>query len=529
MKELILTDIAVVPEEVFKQTDLEKLTISNSTLAIPASITKLERLKELRFVGNSNLSVPVEILSLSKTFIFFERNKPEDIQLVGQIIFDFQRKKISEAQAKVFLMLLQEQEFDVVPEIDQVIAALDYRVKEVQTNALTKLNAVFPMVETISAKEQICILGNTEAFTSVEIKPRLKKLDLNLQNTINEKTKVVVLAKEPKLKSPLFNVPITTEENFYNWINKVDKLLLSEKTEKNENAINNVVAMLNSANPANVALAFQMMKTNGVSNELLAELLIFINTSKDKTFVRTAKTLFKKYGPKDFIEFIESNKSRYNNSLEFYSSDEKVYDWLEQHTDLDVMYIVQRLSKSTYFKRSESQQKMIILKNRITNDSLDLSDLELDEFPQELKQFASLKKLYLVDSKGNSKIRFREIPDFIGTLVHLELLDFYFLSFYDLPDSISNLTSLKYLGLPYFNNFPEVVSTLTSLEVLEIDIELLEELPESLQALTNLKQLIVTGYNFEDIDYKSIWQQKQAFLPKECQVLFQDSHKRWSV
>ncbi len=527
MKELILTSISELPEDVFAQKDLEKLTISNSTLAIPASIANLQQLKELRFIGNTNLSLPVEILNLSKTFILFERNKPEHIQLAGQIIFDFQRKKISEAQAKVFLMLLQVQEFDVVAEKDQVIAALDYRVKEVQSKALAKLNVVYPMVDTINEKAQICILGNTEAFTSMDIKPRLKKLNLNLQTTIDEKTTLLVLAKELKLKTTIGDLPFTTEENFYNWINKADKLLLSEKTEANENAINNVVAMLNSANPANVALAFQMMKTNGISNELLAELLIFINSSKDKASVKTARALFKKFGPKDFIEFLESKKSRYTKSLEFYSGDEKIYDWLDQHTAIDSLYIAQKLNKGLYVKRSGSVQRSEFFRTMIINNKLDLSALELGELHTELMQFHSLKVLYLVNSKGESRVQFQEFPELITSFVQLKELDLYGLRFANLPESISNLTSLKYLGSPHYGSLSKAIYTITSLEVLEIDIDQLVDITDQIKSLVNLKQLIVTGYFFDDIDYKAIGEQKNVFLPTGCEIVFQKSHKRW--
>ncbi|GGF23352.1 leucine-rich repeat domain-containing protein [Flavobacterium limi] len=530
MKELTLTSISSLPQDILAQTDLEKLTISNSALAIPGSIANFQQLKELRFVGNTNLYLPVEILGLSKTFILFERNTPEHIQLAGQVIFEFQRKKITEPQAKVFLMLLQEQDFDAVAEKEHVIAALDYRIKEIQSKALEKLNEIFPMTETLSENNIVCIVGNTEAFAETDIKPRLKKLNINLQNKISQNATLVVLAKEPKLKLPINDVLITTEDNFYQWINKADKLLLSEKTEANAQAITNVAAMLNSANPANVALALQMMKTNGVSNELLGELLIFINSSKDKTAIRTAKSLFKKFGPKEFITFLEARNHRYYKLLEFYSGDESVYNWLDQHTAIDSLPIVQKLYPALYAKRSKGQQRIDFISKMITNDTLDLSSWGLDEFPDEIGQFDTLKALYFVDSKGNSRNRLQKFPDFITSLVHLEKLDLFgvYLSG-SLPESISNLNSLKYLGLPVCDNFPEVINTLTSLEVLEIDLNQLKELPR-LQNLIQLKQVIVTEYFFdsEKAEAETLWEQKKAFLPSSCQVIFQKSHKRWS-
>lgn len=532
MKELTLTSISVLPEDIFAHPDLEKLTISNSTLAIPASIANLQQLKELRFTANTNLSVPVEILSLSKTFILFERNTPEQIQLAGQVFFDFQRKKISEAQAKVFLMLLQEQDFDAVSEKDNVIAALDYRIKEIQSKALAKLNEIFPMMETLSENSVVYIAGNTEAFTEIDIKPRLKKLNINLQTKISQNTTLVVLAKEPKLKSPIDDVPTTTEENFYQWINKADKLLLSEKTEANAQAITNVAAMLNSANPANVALAFEMMKTNGVSNELLGELLVFINSSKDKAAKKTAKSLFKKFGPKEFITFLDARKHRYYKSLEFYSGDESVYDWLDQHTAIDSLPVVQKLYPALYVKRSNGQQRIDFISKMITNNALDLSSWGLNEFPEEMGQFDTLKALYFVNSKGDSRNSLQKFPDFITSLIHLEKLDLFGVYISEsLPESISNLRSLKYLGLPVLvlNNFPEVIDTLTSLEVLEINFDQLKELPK-LQNLKQLKQLIVTEYFFdsEKAEAETLWEQKKVFFPASCKVVFQESHKRWS-
>ena len=71
MKEITLREINSLPNHIFEQLELEKLIISDSSIIVPKEIEKLVQLKELRFVGNINLVLPIEILK--QLFCFFKK------------------------------------------------------------------------------------------------------------------------------------------------------------------------------------------------------------------------------------------------------------------------------------------------------------------------------------------------------------------------------------------------------------------------------------------------------------------------
>ena len=443
MKEITLREINSLPNHIFEQLELEKLIISDSSIIVPKEIEKLVQLKELRFVGNINLVLPIEILKLKKTFILFENNQPEHIQLAGQLIFDYQRNKITESQAILYLQLLQGETIATHLQ-KELILALEYRIKEIRTAALANLDLLVAEITTIPEKSVLAILGKTESFTLADIAPRLKNLNISYQTKITTKTTHIIIAHEPNLKTEISSLPIITENVFFNWLNSVDKLFLSEKTDENKQAMENVIDMLNSTDITNVELAFEMMKTNGVSNELLTELLIFCNNSPHKTAIRKAKALFKKYGPKDFIDFLEKRNNRYLNTLEFYSGDESVYEWLIAHKVLDPLRIAFQLNKAIYFKYTSSLEKFRFLQDRIANDELDLSPFNFDATPHEVGQFTNLKTLKLgKNSKGIN--REENFPDEILQLTNLENLTINASHFLSLPDSIDKLVKLKNL------------------------------------------------------------------------------------
>lgn len=124
---------------------------------------------------------------------------------------------------------------------------------------------------------------------------------------------------------------------------------------------------------------------------------------------------------------------------------------------------------------------------------LDLSNLELTEFPKEILSLKNLKKLNL----SNNKIK--SIPKEIETSKRLESLDLSNNEITNFYSKICMLKKLKFLNLNNnkIKNIPIQINNLTGLEKLQIANNKLSKLPESFSEIKNLKELNLSRNYFE--------------------------------
>lgn len=517
MKELIINNSTEIESAVFNNTALEKLTVSNSNLPIPKEIGKLTSLKELRLVNNTIASLPVELLDLEGTFVFLENNKPAAIQQVSLLLFDLQWKKITKPQAIVYFNLLQNNIVDIAQnEISIILDALDYKIEEVRLNALKLLNNLLPL-STIKEKSVVTILGKFTSLSLSDISHRLDNLSISYQTKITSKTSHIILCNEPNLQNKTLDLTtktVSTENNFLTWLNTADEQFLGKKTEENTDALENVSSMLLGDDPEHVELALQMMKTHGVSKELLTDIFIFFNLrQKNKTHLRRAKSLFKKYAPQELLTFLDENKSQYG-SMQINSSNMNFYNFLLKNPCINRERIAFYLNKKIFYDFAEdSKQKKEALAKLITNEILDIS--KLDHIPEEIQKVKGFK--VLVCKRG--PLYLNHLPEWLGNL-SIERLDLYKQET-DLPMSFVNFKKLTHLCLPtYLDYFPEVVTKIPSLEVLEMSISQFKKVPEEIKLLTNLKKIFV--YREWKDQFNSIQKEKAHLFPKGCIVSRED-------
>ncbi|MFX1311763.1 MAG: leucine-rich repeat domain-containing protein [Promethearchaeota archaeon] len=93
------------------------------------------------------------------------------------------------------------------------------------------------------------------------------------------------------------------------------------------------------------------------------------------------------------------------------------------------------------------------------------------------------------------------LPEKIGQLTSLEILDLFHTSISSLPETIGQLTSLQVLCLSrnQLASLPETIGQLTSLEKLELEDNQFESLPETIGQLTSLQELWLGGNQFESL------------------------------
>lgn len=119
--------------------------------------------------------------------------------------------------------------------------------------------------------------------------------------------------------------------------------------------------------------------------------------------------------------------------------------------------------------------------------SLSLRGTDLEEVPQEI---GKLKKLRLLDLSDNF---IQSIPESIGQLKELRVLELNNTQIYKLPQSLTKIKALKILGLEHtsLNQLPKNIGNLTNLEQLTLGLlqHKIEKLPRSIGQLVNLKIL----------------------------------------
>ncbi len=118
---------------------------------------------------------------------------------------------------------------------------------------------------------------------------------------------------------------------------------------------------------------------------------------------------------------------------------------------------------------------------------LDLSQLELSEFPEEISNLVELTKLDLNDNLLTT------LPKSIGNLVNLNELNLMENSLTEIPETIQNLSQLTNLNL-YGNNLknvPKAIAKLNNLTNLNLNNNRLTDLPDFIGNLMNLKSLAI--------------------------------------
>lgn len=126
---------------------------------------------------------------------------------------------------------------------------------------------------------------------------------------------------------------------------------------------------------------------------------------------------------------------------------------------------------------------------------LDLSELNLEDFPQELRNLAGLKVL---DLSNNQLI---SLPPEIGELD--QLVDLFLMAnqLLSLPREIGRLSALSRLDLTenLLSELPEEIGRLSALSSLSLAGNQLGILPKQIKRLTNLRELILYGNELKEI------------------------------
>ncbi|OUM57718.1 hypothetical protein PIROE2DRAFT_17200 [Piromyces sp. E2] len=126
-----------------------------------------------------------------------------------------------------------------------------------------------------------------------------------------------------------------------------------------------------------------------------------------------------------------------------------------------------------------------------------LADLRILELPRNYLEnlpnsIGNLKNLQILNLSSNN---LRELPDSIGNLKNLQILNLSSNNLRELPDSIGNLKNLQILNL----ELPDSIGNLKNLQILNLSSNNLRELPDSIGNLKNLQILNLSSNNLREL------------------------------
>lgn len=103
---------------------------------------------------------------------------------------------------------------------------------------------------------------------------------------------------------------------------------------------------------------------------------------------------------------------------------------------------------------------------------------------QNENMLAMVKNERIVELNVVLKLKF--LPESIGNLLELEVLNLSCNELSSLPENMKNLKNLKVLDLSWnnFNSLPQVISKIPSLKIMNLDHNFLKEIPENLRLMT---------------------------------------------
>jgi Leucine-rich repeat (LRR) protein len=144
---------------------------------------------------------------------------------------------------------------------------------------------------------------------------------------------------------------------------------------------------------------------------------------------------------------------------------------------------------------------------------------DLQRLPNAIGSLTSLTELTITDSPhlstlpdtigdlGNLQVMefshcgLTHLPPYMGRLYNLIALDLSYNQIAHVPSHIGNMENLRALDLKYnkIRTLPEEISNLRILEILSVRDNLLETLPRSLSTMTNLRKLVIDNNPFVEL------------------------------
>ncbi|MCP4441999.1 MAG: hypothetical protein GY810_24075 [Aureispira sp.] len=457
-------------------TNLVTLYLSSNKLSqFPKGLEKAPKLSNLYIANNPFVQPPLELFKLPHLKHLGAQGTGlglafTDYTASQKILSEFNKQNTSfEHRISTYNVLCTNQEEVDKLSLLHLFEAMRIRYKPLQEKAQQALFKRYK--ETYKNKplqkgSEILIWG-TVNFKKTEVKERLKAFDIKYGIKVKPKTTHIVVGFNLKKyegydREDLVYISDSDLNDFF--IQNEEQYLLEESADGSSNT-ENVAMLLSSTDHQNIDLAFQILKTGGVPQDLITELfLIAKNPKLPKGLRKQAKSYITLHGSDTLKKRIQThkmifpgyiNENKHTRNIKFYTNDTeldgvKVGQYIYNHTRQGIKFWFEQMDKAQRKEAitSLAQDPKFILKARYFKDKneiyeytqvqgLELNSKRLAALPEALFKFKNLKRLNL------SRNKLTELPEELAQLRQLQWLNISYNKIATFPEVLDQMPNLK--------------------------------------------------------------------------------------
>jgi len=491
--------IMSIPEEIKVLKQLKKLSFPRNIIDfIPEEMGELSNLEELDLSKNKLIELPVGLAKLEKLkVVHLESNPMTSTSQVKKLFHLFVERTIEYKYRVVCLHLIFARIDEVLAlnDLEMVVQALNMPLSIVQDNAMLALERMcrgnlkkhFPDKGSL-----IRVYGKVDDID--ELEDELQALGIDVTDDLGIPCSHVLIGRTPGDNVDL-SVPVFTSRMFAQLLEGNEQAVFLDETQDSRDTKENLIALLLSDGTGNQLLAFEMIKSLGMSRDVTLNVYFVYRITRDKAIRNAAKQLLLKDASKAFLQIINKSQN-FNNASEPGFS--RYLNDLVDIADIAVLDFARLVFDKTGFgvnflfdNGSSEDISHVIRKNISDHGYLNLRYSHIKNLPDEVGDFTALTR---IDLSGNL---LKKLPESIGRLKKLDCLLAYDNKISALPESFSGLGSLRHLDVRLNNlkKFPEQITELGKLEILYIESNSIKAVPEKISRLKFLNQLSFGGGN----------------------------------
>jgi len=288
-----IPQLKAIPDSIRYCINLERLEINQTAIStLPKSYTTLKNLERLNIVNASNFNYfPSELVDLGKTHLQVHAphildgsklNIPKIVQSV--------REKIPAElhHSMAFWIFNNFENEDLTETIRQhTFKGLSYGIADLQILILKNLYRLNPnqqpfAKQTIQKGDKMIILG-TPQNKKTFLKEKIEELGFKYVTKLIDDVKFILLAKKPKITPELgqYTHVFLSETEFMEY-KKVENPGFLEEKDTPKDFLENLRRLIWSNDPANEAIALEMVTHNGLPENMDMDFIVVAKTSKDK-------------------------------------------------------------------------------------------------------------------------------------------------------------------------------------------------------------------------------------------------------
>lgn len=461
-----------------KMLNLSSLYLSNNKLTtFPKGLEKAPKLAALYIANNPFIEPPLELFKLPQLKTLGAHNTGlhadfTDYTANQKILSEFQKQATSfEHRISTYKILGSPKEELHKFSLLHIFEAMRIRYKPLQEKAQETLFKQYQEAyknKPLEKGAEVVIWG-TINFKKTEVKERLKALDIKYGIKIKPTTTHVIIGFNIKkyVGYDQEGLVFISDQDLNAFFVENEEQYLLEESEDGSSNTEHIAMLLSSTDHQNIGLAFQILKTGGVPQDLVTELFLIAKNPKLPNGLRKqARAYITLHGSETLKNRIKThkmifpgyiNENKHTRNIKYYTTDTeldgvKVGKYIYDHTQQGLKFWFEQMTKK---QRKEAisllaQNPKFILSARFFKDKnevfeypnvqgLELNSKRLAALPKELFQFTQLKRLSL------SRNRLTELPKELANLTQLQWLNIAYNKMPDFPkvfDEMPNLTEI---------------------------------------------------------------------------------------